>query len=146
MIDQIPSTLRLVMNQVHFLCDHFPTPYFLSGPLLQALHERREDHENCLHRQQVTSKCHTIYTSQISSLEMYPNKMRETTNKYNLPVHLSKAKLACQQFTAMFYSNPFTYFPAPNLLTFTSILSNYNYCYVEAVYITIITAVQQGYI
>ena len=46
-----------------------------------------------------------------------PKKMRETTNKYKLPVYFSKAKLACYPFSTIFYSNIFTFLQIfPHLL------------------------------
>ena len=35
--------------------------------------------------------------------------MRGTTNKYMLPVNFSKAKLACNHFDTMYYSNVLTF-------------------------------------
>ena len=35
--------------------------------------------------------------------------MCETTKKYKLPTHFSKAKLACYPFSTIYYSNVFTF-------------------------------------
>ena len=37
--------------------------------------------------------------------KLYPTEMRETTSKYKLPVHFSKAKLVCYPFATIYYLN-----------------------------------------
>ena len=47
--------------------------------------------------------------------------MRETTNKYLILVHVSKAKLVCYSFATIYYSNVLPFFSkfTPTLLQFT---------------------------
>ena len=44
----------------------------------------------------------------ISDQKLYPQEMREATNKYSLPVDFSKAKLVCYPFATIYYTNEFT--------------------------------------
>ena len=62
------------------------------------------------------SKCHKAYTSIILDKKLYHKEMGETTNKYKLPAHFSKAKLALPPYS----SNIFTFLQfVPHLLNFT---------------------------
>ena len=40
-------------------------------------------------------KLHKMYTSLISDQKLHPEEIRETTNKYKLPVDFYKAKMYC---------------------------------------------------